>query len=157
MVKLIAFKLNGEHVNVSTDDERLLLWYLRGDLHKTGTKYGCGQGSCGACTVLLNKQPVRSCEVKLRDLAGGDVLTIEGLSKDGKLHPIQRAFIEQDAFQCGFCTPGMILQILSLIERSPTPSEQEIKESLNGHLCRCGSYQRIVQAVQMAAKEMAHV
>ena len=156
MTEVIEFKLNGKPVKLSTDGDRLLLWYLRSDLQQTGTKYGCGEGFCGACTILLNNQPTRSCMLRLRDVAGSEVLTIEGLAKDGKLHPIQQAFVDHDALQCGFCTPGMILQTYSLLQNKPNPSEDEIKQGLNGHLCRCGSYKSIVEAVQAAAKDNHH-
>ena len=156
MTESIECKINGKITKISGDGDRLLLWYLRSDLQETGTKYGCGEGFCGACTVLFNKQPMRACMLRLRDIANSEIITIEGLAKDGALHPVQKAFIENDALQCGFCTPGMILQTVALLEKKPKPTEEEIKQSLNGHLCRCGSYHRIVEAVKAAAEEMKH-
>jgi aerobic-type carbon monoxide dehydrogenase small subunit (CoxS/CutS family) len=156
VVETIEFKLNGKTMKVSADADRILLWYLRVDAGQTGTKYGCGEGFCGACTVLLNSQPTRSCLLRLRDVAGKDVVTIEGLAQDGKLNPVQQAFVDHDALQCGFCTPGMILQAHALLQKTHKPTTDEIKQSLEGHLCRCGSYQRIVAAVKAVAGEVKH-
>jgi len=151
MAENIEFVLNGKKMQISEDGDRMLLWYLRADLQQTGTKYGCGEGYCGACTVLVNQQPTRSCLLRLRDVAGTEVVTIEGASAKGILNAVQQAFVDHDALQCGFCTPGMILQSMALLAKNPKPTEEQIKQSLNGHLCRCGSYLRIVQAVQAAA------
>jgi len=154
MNETIHFKLNGKPVRLTRDKERMLLWALRTDLSLTGAKYGCGEGYCGACTVLVNKEAVRSCQFPLKDLQGKEILTIEGLAKNGELHPLQKAFVEHDALQCGFCTPGMILNAYSLLLKNPQPSRTEILQDMEENLCRCGSHQRIVQAIQSAAKEM---
>jgi len=150
----IHFMLNGKPVRLTGDRERMLLWALRSDLSLTGAKYGCGEGYCGACTVLVNKEAVRSCQFPLKDVEGKEVLTIEGLAKNGDLHLLQKAFIEHDALQCGFCTPGMILNAYSLLLKNPQPSRQEIIQGMEENLCRCGAHTRIVQAIQAAAKEM---
>ena len=146
--------LNGKPVRLTGDRERMLLWALRSDLSLTGAKYGCGEGYCGACTVLVNKEAVRSCQFPLKDVEGKEVLTIEGLAKNGDLHLLQKAFIEHDALQCGYCTPGMILSAYSLLLKNPQPSRQEIIQGMEENLCRCGAHTRIVQAIQAAAKEM---
>ena len=152
--KTIAFKLNHQPVHVEVDEERSLLWVIRTELGLTGTKYGCGIGACGACTVLVDNAAVRSCQMPVRDVAGKEVVTIEGLAVDGKLHPLQKAFMEEDALQCGFCTPGMILNAYSLILRNPKPTEDEIIRGMDDNLCRCGAHLRIVRAIQNAAKVM---
>lgn len=154
MNETIHFKLNGKPIRLTGDRERMLLWALRTDFSLTGAKYGCGEGYCGACTVLIDKEAVRSCQFPLKDIEGKEILTIEGLAKNGDPHPLQKAFIEHDALQCGFCTPGMILNAYSLLLKNPQPSRQEIIQGMEENLCRCGSYQRIVQAIQTAAKEM---
>ncbi len=154
MKEVIQFKLNGKPVRLSTDGERMLLWVIRSDLSLTGTKCGCGEGFCGACTVLVDKEAVRSCQFPLKNVKGKEVLTIEGLATNGDLHPLQKAFIQHDALQCGFCTPGMILQAYSLLLRNPRPTREEIIQSMDENLCRCGSHTRIVQAIQTAANEM---
>lgn len=154
MKETIRFKLNDKPVELTGDSDRMLLWVLRSDLGLTGSKYGCGEGFCGACTVLVHKNAVRSCQLPIKDVKGKEVLTIEGLAKNGDLHPLQKAFIEHDALQCGFCTPGMILNAYSLLLKNPQPSRREILQDMEDNLCRCGSYQRIVQAIQSAAKEM---
>jgi aerobic-type carbon monoxide dehydrogenase small subunit (CoxS/CutS family) len=150
----IAFRLNDKQVRLSVDKERPLLWVLRSDLGLTGTKFGCGTGVCGACTILLNKEAVRSCQVPVGDVKGKEVLTIEGLAKNGNLHPLQAAFVENDALQCGFCTPGMILNAYSLLLKKPDPSESDIIIGMEDNLCRCGAHPRIVRAIQSAAKQM---
>jgi aerobic-type carbon monoxide dehydrogenase small subunit (CoxS/CutS family) len=150
----IQFRLNGQSVTVTGDEERLLLWTLRTDLALTGAKYGCGDGLCGACTVLVNGEAVLSCQTAIKDVAGAEVVTIEGLAQNGNLHPIQQAFIDHDALQCGFCTPGMILKAYSLLAENPQPTQHEIIEAMDDNLCRCGSHVRIVQAIQTAAKRM---
>ncbi len=154
MVDTISFKLNHKQVELKVDEERRLLWVLRSDLGLTGTKYGCGEGICGACTVLINRKAVRSCQIPVKEIKGKEVLTIEGLAKDGHLHPVQKAFIEHDAFQCGFCTSGMILNAYGMLLEKPRPTETEIIQGMNDNLCRCGAHLRIIQAVQRAAKEM---
>lgn len=154
MKEIIQFIINKKPVRLSTDGERMLLWAIRSDLNLTGAKYGCGEGFCGACTVLVDKEAVRSCQFPLKNVKGKEVLTIEGLAKNGNLHPLQKAFIKHGALQCGFCTPGMILQAYSLLLKNPDPNRKEIIQGMDENLCRCGSHTRIVQAIQTAAKEM---
>ena len=154
MVSTIKFKLNDKLVELKVDGERRLLWVLRSDLGLTGPKYGCGEGICGACTVLINSKATRSCQVPVKEIKGKEVITIEGLAKNGRLHPLQKSFMEQNAFQCGFCTSGMILNAHSLLLEKPKPSEAEIIQGMNDNLCRCGAHLRIIQAIQTAAKEM---
>jgi len=149
----IQFELNGQRVSLDTDQQRRLLWVLRTDFALTGTKYGCGQGSCGACTVIVNGEAVRSCLTPLKDIAGKEVLTIEGLARNGNLHPLQQAFIDHGAFQCGFCTSGMILSAEALLRATPRPSRDAIVAHLERNLCRCGAHQRIVAAVQSASDQ----
>jgi len=151
----ISFTLNGRRVSVSTGGERMLLWVLRTDLGLTGAKFGCGQAICGACTVLIDKKAVRSCVYPAENVAGKEVITIEGLAQDGKLHPLQEAFVQHDALQCGFCTPGMILSAYDLLLRKPRPTRDEIIQHMENSLCRCGAHTRIVQAIQSAANKMA--
>lgn len=154
MEKTISFKLNGKDVRLTSSPERMLLWVLRSDLEQTGTKYSCGEGFCGACTVLVNNEAVLSCQYPVQDVNGKEVMTIEGLQQNGKLHPLQTAFIQHNALQCGFCTPGMILKAYSLLLKNPRPSTRDIIEDMEGYLCRCGSYNRIIQAIQSAAQTM---
>ncbi len=154
MIKPVEFTLNGKRVRVETDEERMLLWVLRSDLALTGTKYGCGEAHCGACTVVVSGNAVRSCQTPLKEVAGKDVLTIEGLARNGKLHPLQKSFVEHDALQCGFCTPGMIMNAYALLMGRPSPSEADIVRDMEGNLCRCASHMRIVKAIQSAAKQM---
>jgi carbon-monoxide dehydrogenase small subunit len=151
MQRTISFTLNGKPERVTVDDERMLLWVLRGDLGLTGTKFGCGDAMCGACTVIVDREPVRSCSIPVKDIAGKRVLTIEGLAQDGKLHPLQDAFIKHLAFQCGFCTPGMILNAYALLLKQPRPTRDEIVRHMDDNLCRCGSHNRIVEAIEEAA------
>ena len=151
MIETINFKLNGEPTRLTVDGERMLLWVLRTDLGLTGAKYGCGEGYCGSCTVIADNEAVRSCQFPVKYVDGKEVITIEGLSKDGRLHPLQEALIEHDALECGFCTPGMILNAYSLLLKNPHPARQEIIESMDDNLCRCGIYSRIIRAVQTAA------
>lgn len=153
MVETINFILNGEPTRLTVDEDRRLLWVLRTDLNLTGTKYGCGEGYCGACIVIVDNEAVRSCQFPVKYVDGKEVITIEGLAKDERLHPLQEAFIEQDALQCGFCTPGMILNAYSLLLKNPHPTRQEIIESMDDNLCRCGSHTRIILAVQTAAEK----
>ena len=144
--------VNGARRRVQTDPERPLLYVLREELDLTGTKYGCGEGQCRACTVLLDGTPVRSCITPVSKAQGKQITTIEGLEQNGKLHPVQEAFIKADAMQCGYCTPGMIVGSVALLKRIPDPSEAQIARELDGHICRCGAYPRIVTAVRMAAR-----
>ncbi len=157
MNETISFTLNGKSVSLTTDSDRMLLWVLRIDLGLTGTKYGCGKALCGACTVIVDDRAVRSCVVPVRSIKGKKVLTIEGLAKNGELHPIQEAFVKHDALQCGFCTPGMILNAYGLLLRNPRPTEVEIIQGMENNLCRCGAHTRIIQAIQTAAEEMKGV
>lgn len=154
MNETISFTLNGKSVSVTTDSQRTLLWVLRTDLGLTGTKYGCGKAMCGACTVIVNDRAVQSCMTTIRSVKGKNVLTIEGLSKNGKLHPIQEAFVKHDALQCGFCTPGMILNAYGLLLKNPEPTREEIIEGMEYNLCRCGAHIRIIRAIESAAQEM---
>ena len=154
MIEAIQFKLNGETVRLKVDGERMLLWVLRTDLGLTGTKYGCGEEHCGACTVLVNGEAVLSCQTSVKDVKGKEVVTIEGLAGNGELHPLQKAFIEQDALQCGFCTAGMILKAYSLLVKTPLPTREQIIQGMDRNLCRCGSYPRVIQAIEAASKEM---
>ena len=152
MNKTIRFRLNGKPVSLETDDARTLLWVLRGDLDLTGTKYGCGIGACGACTVAVNGTAVRSCQTTLADVDGKDVLTIEGLEKDGKLHPLQQAFIDHGGFQCGFCTSGQIMNAWAFLQKHPHPTRDAIINEMDANLCRCGAHQRIIAAIQEAGR-----
>ena len=154
MIKEIQFKLNGKPKKLTVEVDRKLLWVLRTDLGLTGTKYGCGESYCGACTVLVNQEAVRSCQIAMKEIQGKDVVTIEGLAANNKLHPLQKAFTENDAIQCGYCTPGMIMNAYSLLKKNPDPSEKEIIENMNDNLCRCGAHTRIIKAIQSAAKDM---
>jgi len=154
MIETIHFQLNGKPERLRVDGERKLLWVLRTDLALTGTKYGCGKALCGACTVLVNRKAVRSCQVPVKEVKGQKVLTIEGLARNGALHPLQKAFMEHDALQCGFCTSGMIMNALSLLAENPQPTEKDIIDGMNDNLCRCGAHLRIVRAIQQAAREM---
>jgi aerobic-type carbon monoxide dehydrogenase small subunit (CoxS/CutS family) len=154
MTEIIQFKLNDKDVSLSVDGDRMLLWVLRTDLGLTGPKYGCGQEQCGACTVLVDHEAVLSCQTPVKEIKGKEVVTIEGLAKNGELHPLQKAFIKHDALQCGFCTSGMILKAHSLLSRNPAPTRNEIIQGMDTNLCRCGSYLRVVEAIEAAAKEM---
>jgi aerobic-type carbon monoxide dehydrogenase small subunit (CoxS/CutS family) len=151
MKETIRFTLNGKPVTLETDPERRLLWVLRTDLELTGTKYGCGEGDCGACTVLVDGEAVRSCRRRLDTVRGRAVVTIEGLARNGELHPLQRAFHEHGGLQCGYCTPGMIMTAHGLLQSNPRPSRAAIVEELERNLCRCGAHQRIVAAIEAAA------
>lgn len=154
MEKILSFKLNGKAIRLSLSPDRMLLWVLRSDMEHTGTKYSCGEGFCGACTVLVNNEAALSCQYPVQNVNGKEVTTIEGLQKNGNLHPLQAAFIQHNALQCGFCTPGMILGAYSLLLKNPQPSYGEIVEAMEMYLCRCGSYNRIIQAIQTAARMM---
>jgi nicotinate dehydrogenase subunit A len=155
MEEAVRFTLNGKPVALTVDSDRALLWVLRTDLELTGAKYGCGEGLCGACTVLVDDKAVRSCSLPVKQVQGKAVTTIEGLARDGKLHPLQKAFMDNDAMQCGYCTPGMILNAYSLLRAKPRPSDAEIVQAMEGNLCRCGAHKRIIAAIHAAAKEMA--
>ncbi|MBV8553330.1 MAG: (2Fe-2S)-binding protein [Acidobacteriaceae bacterium] len=147
------FVVNGERRSVDTDPERLLLFVLRNELDLTGAKYGCGEGQCGACTVLIDSKPVRSCQLSIGAVAGKEITTIEGLSDGDRLHPVQQAFIDSDAMQCGYCTSGMILSSVALLRTNPAASDADIKKVLQGNICRCGTYRRIIAAVRTQAKK----
>ena len=152
MERDIQLVINGKRVTVTTDEERPLLDVLREDLGLTGTKYGCGEGECGACTVLLGDTAVRSCITSIGEVEGATIETIEDLATDGKLHPVQQAFIEKQAMQCGYCVPGQILTAVALLRRKPNASRQEIIEEMNDNICRCCNYVNILNAVQHAAQ-----
>src|SRR2546423_1041987 len=151
----IRFTLNGEEVDVFFAPYKTLLEVLREDLGHTGTKHGCELGECGACAVLLDGKPVLSCLVLALECSGREVLTVEGLSADGRLHPLQDAFADLGAAQCGYCTPGILVTAKALLAHEPNPSRERIKEAISGNLCRCTGYQQIVDAVEEAAKRMA--
>lgn len=157
MAEIIAFHLNDQPVRINVAPDRTLLWVLRTDLALTGTKYSCGIGQCGACTVLVDGHAVRSCTVGIKFVAGKKVTTIEGLARDGKLHPLQEAFMERDALQCGFCTPGMILTAYSLLRENPRPTREQIIAGMDSNLCRCGAHPRMVDAIAAAASAMKGV
>jgi aerobic-type carbon monoxide dehydrogenase small subunit (CoxS/CutS family) len=151
MSRITELEVNGVSRRVNASPERSLLSVLRDDLDLTGAKYGCGEGQCGACTVLLDGEAVRSCITPVSQAAGRRITTIEGLERDGRLHPLQEAFLETGAMQCGYCTPGMIMSGVSLLGRKANPSDAEIVHGMQGNICRCGTYPRIVAAVRMAA------
>ena len=153
MPRITELDINGSKRRVDADADRTLLSVLRDDLDLTGTKYGCGEGQCAACTVLIDGQSTRSCIVKVGTAAGKRIVTIEGLAPEGKLHPMQEAFIHADAMQCGWCTPGMILGAVGLLSKNPHPSVAEIVTGMNGHICRCGTYPKVVAAIQAVAKK----
>ena len=152
MKRDVKFKLNGKPVAVDTDDQRALLWILRGDLDLTGTKYGCGEGVCGACTVAVDGVAMRSCQTPLASVEGKSVTTIEGLERDGKLHPLQQAFIDHGAFQCGYCTSGMLMNAWAFLQKTPHPSRAAVVQEMDANLCRCGAHQRILSAIAEVAK-----
>jgi carbon-monoxide dehydrogenase small subunit len=153
MRQTVSFTLNGKPTRLTVDGERKLLWVLRSDLGLTGTKFGCGASLCGACTVLVGNEAVRSCQLPVRDVAGKRVTTIEGLAQNGKLHPLQQAFASHNAAQCGFCTPGMILTAHALLRKNPSPTDKQIVEHMDQNLCRCGTHVRILAAIRSAAKQ----
>ena len=154
MKQKVSFKVNGDDYEVEVEPRESLLDVLREKLSLTGTKKGCNTGDCGACTVILEGKPVNSCLVLAVEAEGKEVLTIEGVAQGGKLHPLQEAFIQYGAVQCGYCTPGMILSAKALLDENPHPSEEEIKRAISGNLCRCTGYVKIIEAIQMAAKAM---
>jgi aerobic-type carbon monoxide dehydrogenase small subunit (CoxS/CutS family) len=154
MKEKISFTINDKPVTLEVEGDRKLLWVIRTELGLTGTKYGCGEGLCGACTVLVDNEAMQSCQVRIRDVAGSKVTTIEGLEKGGKLHPIQKAFIDHDALQCGFCTSGMIMKAHGLLTENPKAKKEEIVNAMDGNLCRCGAHPRIIDAIVDAAKNI---
>lgn len=154
MEETISFQLNGKKSELKIDPTQTLLWVLRNNLGLTGTKYGCGMGYCGSCTVLIDNEPFRSCTLPVGEVQGKNVVTIEGLAKEGELHPVQKAFVEHDALQCGFCTPGMIMNAAGLLIRNPSITREEIIIGMEDNLCRCGAHNQIMDAVESAAKEM---
>lgn len=154
MQRISELQVNGTKHRIDADADRSLLSVLRDDLDLTGSKYGCGEGQCGACTVLIDGQATRSCITKLGAAAGKKIATIESLEKNGRLHPLQEAFIEADAFQCAYCTSGMLMSGVALLSKNPNPNEQEIVRFMEGNICRCGTYPRIVTAIRRAAQSM---
>jgi aerobic-type carbon monoxide dehydrogenase small subunit (CoxS/CutS family) len=153
MEETITFQLNGKTTKLAVDSDRTLLWVLRTDLGLTGTKYGCGEGFCGACTVLIDNVAIRSCQTSVKDVQGKNVTTIEGLAANGKLHPIQKAFAKNDALQCGYCTPGMIMNAVAVLNEHPHASPAEIITGMDDNLCRRGAHNRIVRAIESATNE----
>ena len=155
MKRAVNFTLNGDHVEAYAADNTTMLDFLRKEMHLIGTKRGCEEGECGVCTILLDGAPVDSCMMLAAEADGHEVVTIEGVAKDGVLHPVQKSFIDKWALQCGFCTPGMIMSAIALLNHNPHPTEQEIREGIAGNLCRCTGYAKIVEAIDDAAKVMA--
>jgi aerobic-type carbon monoxide dehydrogenase small subunit (CoxS/CutS family) len=153
MTKSIRFQLNGKPTTLETDEDRTLLWVLRTDLGLTGSKLGCGVGVCGSCTVVVDGEVVRSCQATLKDVAGTKVTTIEGLARDGALHPLQQAFVDHGGLQCGFCTPGMIMSAYGLLLADPRPSREKVVDAMEGNLCRCSAYKRILEAIESVAEK----
>lgn len=154
MADRISFIINGEHKEMEVDSSKRLLDFLREDLSLTGTKEGCGVGECGACTVLFNSRAIHSCMVFCGQIEGAEIVTVEGLQRDENLHPLQKHFLQAGAVQCGFCTPGMLMSAYGLLLRTPCPSEEEIRTSIAGNLCRCTGYSQIVEAIRSAGEEM---
>jgi aerobic-type carbon monoxide dehydrogenase small subunit (CoxS/CutS family) len=154
MSRVSQIHVNGARRQIDADEERTLLSVLRDDLELTGCKYGCGEGQCGACTVLIDGNPTRSCKTTIGEVGAGKVATVESIEGDGTLHPIQSAFIEADALQCGYCTSGMIVSSYALLQKNPDPTDDDIVRFMNGHICRCGVYQRIMSAIKLAAKNL---
>jgi aerobic-type carbon monoxide dehydrogenase small subunit (CoxS/CutS family) len=152
MKKSIRFRLNGKPTNLDTEGSRTLLWVLRTDLELTGTKYGCGIGACGACTVVVDGKAVRSCLTSLDEVDGHEVTTIEGLAREEKLHPLQEAFIDKGGFQCGYCTPGMIMSAYGLLQKNPRPTREGIVQAMEGNICRCSAYKRILEAIESVSQ-----
>jgi aerobic-type carbon monoxide dehydrogenase small subunit (CoxS/CutS family) len=153
MKETISFRLNGKPVTLNVEPDRKLLWVLRTDLGLTGTKYGCGTGLCGSCTVVIEKEARRSCSVPIKDVNGKSVTTIEGLAKGETLHPLQKAFVDHGAVQCGFCTPGMIMNAYALLLKDPKLTRARILEGMEHNLCRCGAHKRIVQAIESVSAQ----
>jgi aerobic-type carbon monoxide dehydrogenase small subunit (CoxS/CutS family) len=154
MPNITELNINGSGRRIDAASDRSLLSVLRDDLDLSGSKYGCGEGQCGACTVLIDGQASRSCITTVGAAAGRKITTIEGVEKNGRLHPLQQAFLEADAFQCGYCTPGMIMSSIALLSRNPNPSELDVVRFMEGNVCRCGTYPRIVTAIRKAAQSM---
>lgn len=154
MKRAIQFILNGKPITLDADDERALLWVLRTELELTGSKYGCGEGICGACTVMVDAKAVRSCTTKLKAVAGKEVVTIEGLARNGKLHPLQQAFIDHGALQCGYCTSGMLMDAYVFLREHPKPARDAIVAHMERNLCRCGAHQRVIDAIEAASGQM---
>ncbi|PYT16995.1 MAG: ferredoxin [Acidobacteria bacterium] len=154
MRRTIELVVNGARHTVNADPDRTLLTILRDELDLTGAKYGCGEGQCGACTVIMEGVAVRSCRMPAAASAGRHITTIEGLEENGRLHPLQQAFLETGAMQCGYCTPGMIVSGVALLRKNPNPDDDQIAQAMQGNLCRCGAYPRIVAAVHLAAQKM---
>lgn len=154
MQRIQELHVNGSRIRVNADADRSLLSVLRENLDLTGSKYGCGEGQCGACTVLIDGKATRSCITRLAAAAGKKITTIEGIEKNGRLHPLQEAFLEVDALQCGYCTPGMIMSGVALLSSNPNPTEQDIVSFMEGNVCRCGTYPRIVTAIRKAAQSI---
>ena len=152
MSKITTLNVNGKKLKVDVDSTISLLAVLRNDLDLTGSKYGCGEGECGACTVLIDGLPTKSCIMPVGRIAGKQITTIEGLEKDGRLHPVQEAFLKADAMQCAYCTSGMIIASVALLSKNPRPNRDAIVKGMNGNICRCGAYQRIVAAIESAGK-----
>lgn len=152
MPRAVSFTLNGKTVRLDTEDGRTLLWVLRTDLGLTGTKYGCGVGLCGSCTVVVDGKAVRSCRMPLSLVEGKQVTTIEGLARNGTLHPLQQAFIDKGGYQCGYCTPGMIMSAYGLLLREKRPAREAVIDALEGNICRCSAYKRILEAVESVAQ-----
>lgn len=154
MQRITELNINGSKIKIDAAADRSLLSLLRDDLDLTGSKYGCGEGQCGACTVLIDGEARRSCITTLGTVAGKKIVTIEGLERNGKLHPLQEAFIEADSMQCAYCTPGMIMSGIALLTRNPNPGEPDIVKAMEGNICRCGTYPRIVSAIRKASQTM---
>lgn len=147
----MVLTINGKQHNVQVEQDADLLSVLREDLDLTGNKYGCGEGACGSCTVLMDGKPTKSCITKASEVSGKEIITIEGLAKNGKLHPVQQAYLEADPFQCAYCAPGMVMSTVALLKQNSSPSEEDIISALNGNICRCGTYPKIIKAVKIAA------
>ena len=154
---MTKLKINGNPVDIDVDGSTPLLWVLREQLGLTGTKFGCGEGYCGSCTVIMDGEAVRSCAMPAAQAAGSSVLTIEGLSKNGKLHPLQEEFVKNDALQCGYCTPGMIMNAYGLLLNNPEPTREEVVIAMDDNFCRCGAHGRIIKAIQNAGSQMKKV
>jgi aerobic-type carbon monoxide dehydrogenase small subunit (CoxS/CutS family) len=152
VMREIILNINGADHRVSVADDEMLLYVLRDRLNLTGTKYGCGEGQCGACTVLIDRHPTRSCQMHAKAIADRKITTIEGLETNGNLHPVQQAFLEEEAFQCSYCTPGMIMSAVGLLAANPKPGDDDIVRGMNGNICRCGTYSRIMAAIRRAAE-----